>query len=176
MLCYVVLFAGLLTDIAKDCLPYVSPFRSPGPGTSFCISNGDSRTEQLPPPPLLPRPTTAPTVTRTVRGTDQLSETHAQEQWEELQAVRYSEQLDQYLAAYVTRLCKRKTGSSDRAGGGVIRAPGATRKQEYLPLRVVLELFVLPALDTVYALREEEEEELLREVRDEGEHTVLEYL
>ena len=141
---------GLLTDIVKDALQHVSPFRTPqsslglgpglgpGPGAS---GDDDSVLGSAPllPPPLLPQPGTQSDTSQapatSIHSAETAVDSGSQEHWQELRAVQYSEQLDDYLAAFVSQCTVRDSGKSSRS----------------LPLRVLLELFVLPALQVVHS-------------------------
>jgi hypothetical protein len=170
---------GLLTDIAKEALPYLSPFRLSGissnssgdnggdsggdsGGGGYSGDSGDSRLTAavsiIPPPPRLPSavsPRGSPSSSSSAQSSAQSGaavmqeqvEAGAQEQWEELRAVQYSEALDRYMGAYASS-CVHARGRYLRGEQG--KEQGKERESWCLPLRVLLELFAVPGLMTVH--------------------------
>lgn len=139
-------FAGVLTDIVKDAVILVSPFKSSDTLTSNMSSAVElcdyysNELDNLPPPPALLLPNTSNILddaTSALELNDFMNErveNNARDHHDDLRSVKYSKELDNYLNSYVTTII-----STHGKGGS-------------LPLRVILELFVSPALNSVTSL------------------------
>ena len=127
---------GLLTDVAKDGLPFTFPFRD-ARVSHLCIEL------HLPPPPLPPHAVSKGDSSNSASSTgwslDESTDEIAKEHFDELQAVRYSEALDMYMINCANALCKPSSPAPQTWHG--------------FPLRIFLELFVVPPLQALYSLR-----------------------
>lgn len=128
---------GLLTDITKDFLQHTCPF-------TLMSTRGSDASEHLelrPPPILSPSHVTQ----HFANGTDgmaSIADIKSREWNEEIRSLTYSDELDSYMIEVTTgmsRKCELEVVRPDNWQG--------------FPLRVLLELFVLPALVAMNAVR-----------------------